>query len=147
MVSVKDVIDDLLGNYFHREEDRIDVSFDDPGIKANVDDIRLTLLLKNLLSNALRYSGDGTGPVELAVTRSANKLVIEVRDRGPGFTADQAEKIGEPFFRGDPSRTRETGGSGLGLYLARLVAEAHGGRLYLREDYREGACLVAELSV
>ena len=144
-VSVRDVVDDLILNHFDRERKRIEVSFDDPGMTANVDDIRVSLLVKNLLSNALRYSGDGTGAVRLGIKRAAGMLVIEVQDEGPGFHADQVANIGEPFFRGDPSRTRETGGSGLGLYLARLVAEAHGGRLYLREDYDEGACLVAEI--
>jgi two-component system OmpR family sensor kinase len=68
-----------------------------------------------------------------------------VRDRGPGFSPEQVDHIGEPFFRADPSRTRTTGGAGLGLYLTKLVVEAHGGSLRLDKSYTEGACLVVRL--
>jgi signal transduction histidine kinase len=55
------------------------------------------------------------------------------------MSSDQADHIGEPFYRGDPSRTRDTGGTGLGLYLAYLVAEAHGGSLRLANPDQDGA--------
>ena len=77
--------------------------------------------------------------------REGSDLVIVVEDRGPGFSSDQVAKFGEPFYRGDPSRTRDTGGYGLGIYLAKLVAEAHGGSLAIDESYRDGARLVARL--
>ena len=59
--------------------------------------------------------------------------------------AVQIEQLGEPFFRSDPSRTRGTGGTGLGLYLARQVARAHGGDLKVITDVQPGACLLATL--
>ena len=72
-------------------------------------------------------------------------LVVSVADNGPGVAPDQVAKIGEPFFRGDPSRTRDTGGTGLGIYIARLVAEAHGGSLRLDQNYTFGARIVVTL--
>lgn len=144
-VPVRDLLEQLVDNYFAREKSRIVLSFSDDAIVANVDDARLLLLIKNLLSNALRYSEPDAGPVEVDVSLDHDELVIEVRDHGPGFAEGHMERIGEPFYRGDPSRTRSTGGTGLGLYLTRLVAEAHGGNLRLREDYRDGACLVVRL--
>ncbi|HSD70723.1 MAG TPA: HAMP domain-containing sensor histidine kinase [Woeseiaceae bacterium] len=146
-VAVRELVEQLIADYFERDVDRIDLVFDDDSLVANVDDARLILLIKNLLSNALRYSDAAAGPVTLQVSMERGELVIRVRDRGPGFSQDQAEHIGEPFFRGDPSRTRQTGGTGLGLYIARLVAEAHGGRLYLDRTTTVGACLVASLPV
>lgn len=86
-----------------------------------------------------------SGPVDVEIETSDDAWLIRVRDRGPGIPDDQIEHLGEPFFRGDPSRTRNTGGSGLGLYLARLVAKAHGGSLRLDTDYRDGACFVVTL--
>jgi signal transduction histidine kinase len=68
-----------------------------------------------------------------------------VRDHGPGIPADQREHIGEPFYRSDASRARETGGTGLGLYLARQVARAHGGDLRLQEAAGSGALFVATI--
>ncbi len=144
-VAVRELVDQLIANYFEREADRIEVRFADDSVVANVDDTRLILLIKNLLSNALRYSDAKAGPVTLQVAVEQGELVIRVRDHGPGFSKEQAEHIGEPFFRGDPSRTRQTGGTGLGLYLAKLVAEAHGGSLQLDRSYDAGACLIARL--
>jgi len=145
VVLVRDVIDELISKYFGRDKHRIKVTFDDDSITANVDQARLILLLKNLLSNALRYTDDESGPVELLVSSEEDALIIEVRDHGPGFSDDQAANIGEPFYRGDQSRTRGTGGTGLGLYLSKLVAEAHGGSLRLRDDYTDGASLVVNI--
>lgn len=146
-IVLKELIDDLIDTYFAREKKRIDVDFEDESIIADVDDARLILLLKNLLSNALRYNDDNAGPVRLKVSTENDDLLLEVRDHGPGFDPEQKDKIGEPFYRGDSSRTRETGGSGLGLYLAKLVAEAHGGTLRLSEEYEEGASMIARLPV
>ncbi|HSD68041.1 MAG TPA: HAMP domain-containing sensor histidine kinase, partial [Woeseiaceae bacterium] len=146
-VVVRELVEQLIAHYFERDAGRIELVFDDDSLVAGVDDTRLILLIKNLLSNALRYSDAAAGPVTLQASLEGNELVVSVRDRGPGFSPSQAEHIGEPFFRGDPSRTRQTGGTGLGLYIARLVAEAHGGRLYLDRNCTAGACLVARLPV
>jgi signal transduction histidine kinase len=146
-VSVRDLVEQLIGDYFERDRARIELVFDDDSMVANVDDARLMLLIKNLLSNALRYSDAAAGPVTLQAAMVAGELVIQVKDRGPGFSPQQIEHIGEPFFRGDPSRTRQTGGTGLGLYISRLVAEAHGGSLRVDPDYRGGASVVARLPV
>ncbi len=144
-VNVRELVDQLVDTYFARDKARIEVQFADDSIVANVDDTRLILLIKNLLSNALRYSGEDSGPVSLEVSQEQGDLVIQVRDHGPGFSRQQADNIGEPFFRGDPSRTRQTGGAGLGLYLTKLVVEAHGGTLELDGTYTDGACLVVRL--
>jgi signal transduction histidine kinase len=144
-ISVKSLVDDLIDSYFDRDRKRIEISLEDESMEANVDDARVILLIKNLLSNALHYSDEEAGPVQLDISKEDKDLVIQVRDHGPGFTRDQSARIGEPFYRGDPSRTRGTGGSGLGLYIAKLVAEAHGGSLRLSEEYTDGACLIARL--
>ena len=86
-----------------------------------------------------------TEPVELTIDAGGTELVFRVRDHGPGIPTEQAEHIGEPFYRGDPSRTRDTGGTGLGLYLATLVAKAHGGSLELVDTGGQGACFEARL--
>jgi len=139
-VVIRNLVNELLDDFFSREEGRIKVELPAEPITASVDEARITLLLKNLLSNALRYSKPEDGPVELAVSTDRGELVMTVSDHGPGLTQQQAEHIGEPFYRGDPSRTRASGGTGLGLYLATLVAKAHGGRLELLEPDENGAC-------
>ncbi|MDR6535673.1 ATP-binding protein [Variovorax soli] len=98
-----------------------------------VDRLRIRLLVRNLLENALRYGGDASEPPRIAL-RAAEQggLMLEVRDFGPGVDAAQLERLTEPFYRTDSARQRATGGVGLGMYLCRLVAEAHGGTLAVR---------------
>jgi len=104
-----------------------------------LDRSRLRLLLRNLLDNALRYSQGQAQPpvltlqVEPAAGAGAGPgLRLTVRDHGPGVPEAQLAQLAQPFFRPDAARSRSDGGVGLGLYLCRLVAEAHGGRLQLR---------------
>ena len=145
VVGVRALIDELIDDFFDRDRDRIQVIDHSDGASANIDEARVSLLLKNLVSNALRYSPADSGAVEVMIATEGPELVLRVRDHGPGIPADEAEHIGEPFYRGDPSRTRETGGTGLGLYLATLVARAHGGTLELLDTGEQGACFEARL--
>jgi signal transduction histidine kinase len=139
-VDIGHLVEDLVSDFFDRDRERLLVDMPSVSIEANIDDARITLLLKNLVSNALRYVPDVGGRVEISATRNDDELVLKVEDNGPGMSSDQAEHIGEPFYRGDPSRTRDTGGTGLGLYLAFLVAKAHGGSLRLTNPDEDGAC-------
>ncbi len=146
-VRVGELLDELVDNYFDRDRERIVVDNRAGDATVGLDGARVTLLLKNLVSNALRYSPADSGPVEIEADRDRNSLVFRVCDRGPGLTEEQAGRLGEPFYRGDPSRTRETGGTGLGLYLATLVARAHGGRLVLLNPGGPGACFECRIPV
>ena len=144
-VRARALVDELIDDFFDRERDRIRVIDRSEGATVNIDEARVSLLLKNLVSNALRYAPADSGPVELTVAVEAGELLLRVRDHGPGIPPEHAEHIGEPFYRGDPSRTRDTGGTGLGLYLATLVARAHGGSLELVDSGEPGACFEARL--
>jgi len=137
--DIGDLVADMLESFFSRDRDRITVSQPDEPIVASVDAARITLLLKNLISNALRYSSPVDGPVELVLSTEREELIMSVSDHGPGLSKDQAEHIGEPFYRSDQSRARESGGTGLGLYLASLAAAAHGGSLRLLDTGGQGA--------
>ena len=83
----------------------------------------LKALVANLVDNALKYAGDA----EVTLTQADGHAVIAVRDHGPGIDADDLDHLFEPFFRGERSRNRDTGGIGLGLSSVRGVARAHGG--------------------
>ncbi|MDP3825441.1 MAG: HAMP domain-containing sensor histidine kinase, partial [Polaromonas sp.] len=94
-----------------------------------LDRTRMRLLLRNLLDNALRYSAEASQPPRITLTRQDGGVLLEVRDFGPGVDAEQLARLTEPFYRTDSARQRATGGVGLGMYLCRLVAQAHGSRL------------------
>jgi signal transduction histidine kinase len=142
-VSPAELVHDLVGQFFPGES-RLRLSVGELPA-ARLDPVRVQLMLKNLIGNALRYSTAEDGPVDLEVVADDGWLEFRVRDRGPGIPADQRKGLGEPFYRPDASRARETGGTGLGLYLARQVARAHGGELLLREVEGRGALFVARL--
>jgi len=92
--------------------------------------LRATLLrraIRNLIDNALRY-GD---QANVSVSQEDGFAIIRIEDEGPGIPAQQIAAMLEPFQRGESSRNRATGGAGLGLTLARAIAEQHGGRLSL----------------
>jgi signal transduction histidine kinase len=111
------------------------VEIDEALPELSLDRMRLRLLLRNLADNALRHGGGGGQPplVRLAPATAAQPgAVLTVRDFGPGVEESALPHLGEPFWRPDTSRGRETGGVGLGLYLCRLVVQAHGGTLRIR---------------
>lgn len=99
---------------------------------AMLDPARLRLLLRNLLANALRHGANDIAPPEVRTALDAGMLCLTVRDHGPGVDPDRLGQLAQAFYRPDAARQRTTGGVGLGLYLCRLVAEAHGGTLVLR---------------
>jgi signal transduction histidine kinase len=97
-----------------------------------LDRARLRLLLRNLLDNSLRHSEPGVPPPELHLRWQNEAVEIVVRDHGPGVPPEHLAQLAQAFYRPDSARQRATGGVGLGLYLCRLVAQAHGGSLALR---------------
>ena len=104
------------------------VTFGDaPRIAAPVRVTWLRRALRNLIGNALRYGQTA----RLSLEREGGGAVIQVEDDGPGIPEDQIAAMLELFVRGEPSRNSETGGAGLGLTLARAIAEQHGGTLQL----------------
>lgn len=89
--------------------------------------LSLKRALRNLVENAVKYGQRA----EVSLTRQDNALVVKVQDYGPGIDAALQGRVFEPFFRGESSRNRKTGGVGLGLSIARQVISNHGGEIYL----------------
>jgi signal transduction histidine kinase len=94
-----------------------------------VDRDRLSQVMGNLLSNSLRYLPQG-GHVKVEVERGVQEVVIAAIDDGPGVPPDDLGHLFDRFWRVDPARQRASGGSGLGLSIARHIVEAHGGRIW-----------------
>ena len=103
---------------------------------ARVQPNLLRRAVRNLIENGVRHGGSA----RVAVHDRGEALAIEVTDSGPGIPEDELARVQEAFYRVEPSRSRETGGAGLGLTLARAAAQAHGGTLEL-ENRAEGGLL------
>ena len=98
---------------------------------------RLEQVVDNLLSNALRYTDPG-GSVTLEVRRDARRCLVEVRDTGIGIDAKDLPHVFDRFWRSDRSRSRATGGSGIGLAVVRELVRAHHGDVELRSEVGRG---------
>jgi signal transduction histidine kinase len=108
-----------------------------------VDGDRIGQVLSNLLQNALRHTGGG-GRIYVAATTIAGaggrlEVVVEVADTGSGIAANDLPYVFDRFYRGDKSRSRATGGTGIGLALAKQLVEAHGGRIWAESVPGQGS--------
>ncbi len=106
----------------------LDATSVSPGLYALADPHRLAQIVRNLVSNAIRYTPAG-GRVTLAAAPAGAMVEVSVSDTGPGLTPEEAARVFDRFYRGDRSRARESGGSGLGLAIARSLTQAMGGQI------------------
>jgi two-component system, OmpR family, sensor histidine kinase ArlS len=102
-------------------------------------------VLRNLIDNAITHSLPNSGPVTVDVTRDATSVRIAVSDDGPGLPEPEAAHVFEPFYRLDRSRSRRTGGYGLGLSICKRAVDAHGGRINIIPRQPRGTTFVVTL--
>lgn len=138
-LTLRDLVDEALASS-ELGERPIHLAVDDLHIQA--DRARLLRVLRNLLSNVARYTPAASG-LELSGRAEGAEVLIEVADRGPGVAEEELERLFEPFYRAEASRSRRTGGLGLGLMLVRQIVEAHGGRVEALN--REGGGLTVRI--
>ena len=108
---------------------RFDYTVPAADLPVEADYDRLTQVINNILGNALRYVPAG-GTVYLSAGEDSGGVIVSVVDNGPGVPPSDLTLLFERFWRGDPSRSRETGGSGLGLTIARRIIQAQKGRIW-----------------
>lgn len=128
----------------HHEGRELGLDVTDGLPEIDADPAMLRRVIDNLLDNAAKYSDPGT-PISLSASLADDEVVLQVSDRGIGIPPEDLPMVFQPFFRGDKSRTRRTGGVGLGLALARAIVEAHRGRMTL--DSRAGEGTVVRIAI
>ncbi len=102
-------------------------------------------VIRNLVENAIKYSLPDSRTVELSAAEKGQQVVIRVTDDGPGIPEPDIPSVFEPFFRVDRSRSKRTGGYGLGLSISKRIVEAHGGTIAVETDAKRGASFVVTL--
>jgi signal transduction histidine kinase len=111
-----------------------------------IDFMRIKQVLLNLLENAIAHTASG-GRVTVAAAQNQDMIEISVKDTGEGIPADELQNIFERFHRVDKSRTRSTGGTGLGLTIAKSFVEAHGGKITAQSELGKGSSFVFTLPI
>lgn len=124
---------ELVRDVAHDTPVTLRIANDLPGLA--LDRTRMRLLLRNLIANAVQHGGAAQPPVVELARDPAGGVLLSVRDFGPGVDEAALPQLAEPFYRPDAARERATGGVGLGLYLSRLVARAHGGTFSIRNAH------------
>lgn len=101
---------------------------------------RMTQVVDNIISNAVKYSPEG-GNITLKVEKRMSEIVVSVRDEGIGIAQDKLEKIFNRFYRADKARTRQLGGTGLGLAITLEIIDLHYGRIWAESKENEGTII------
>ncbi|MGH2727037.1 MAG: sensor histidine kinase, partial [Actinomycetota bacterium] len=139
--SARQVVNDLRAAAPDR---RITVVFDEAVPDVRTDGEKARRILSNLLENAVKYSAPDS-PITVSGRIEAAGVIVSVEDRGIGIPTESAERIFDRFYQVDQSATRVAGGTGLGLYICRGLAEALGGRLWLERSDLDGGGSVFSL--
>jgi two-component system, OmpR family, sensor kinase len=139
-VSARSVVEKAVSRFSGSHAGRpleLDLDASDARITIEADPNLLRRVIENLLENAHKYSPEGS-PLWLTLVAQDGQAVVTVADRGEGIGPEDLPFVFEPFFRADRSRTRQTGGVGLGLALSERIVEAHGGRIEIQSELGKG---------
>ncbi len=140
LINLAELLEGILADYVTRP----------PGVQAgdfpaeielNVDPVQVNTVFQNILTNAIKFSSPDDKPVMISVIKQANFAVVRILDHGIGIPPGELPFIFEPFYRVDKSRSKRTGGYGLGLSLCKTIMEAHGGRIEVDSKPGVGTCV------
>ncbi len=141
LVPLEEIIADTVSGMLPQAEQKgltLENSTEKPLPPVMADPFRIQRVLANLVQNALRHTPtDGT--ILIQARHLGNEVQVDVSDTGDGLPADEATRVFERFYRADRSRSRDSGGAGLGLTIAKGLVEAHGGRIWVQNNADRGA--------
>ncbi len=119
---------------FQNDTDRIQIESVDLPIIVNIDQTYIKTVLENIFSNALKYAQNTTTPIKVKFLENENDHILQIIDKGAGIPEEELPYIFEPFYRVDKSRSKKTGGYGLGLNLCKTIMEAHQGKIEIASE-------------
>lgn len=142
---LNDVLRDSVHSVAGRPElDKVVLTLkDEKQIFINGDYERLVQVFVNVLNNALKYTKEGR--IEVTLSEEPSEVQVTIADTGAGIAADELPYIFERFYRGEKSRSRKTGGAGIGLSIVKAIVEAHGGRVTVSSTLGSGSAFCVHL--
>lgn len=138
---VKIVSETMTGELLKRN---LSFSLEGTPISVEIDKDRISQVIANLLSNAMKYTPEG-GSIKVIVTETTKDGIIKVIDNGIGIPERELPLIFERFYRSDKSRDRKTGGAGIGLAIVKSIVTAHGGKVVAESTVEEGSCFTVSI--
>ncbi len=143
--NIRAILEDVVFLSIDRAQQKgMKIDFDSPDIKININGALIEQAILNLLDNAIKY-GPANSTIDVRAARVGDKLQITIRDRGKGIPKEHHERLFERFYSVDKARSRELGGSGLGLSIVKHIALFHQGNVYLDSSVTDGAAFVFEI--
>ena len=138
--NIEDTIKELTSKAPYLENIETVISSKMKSKEVEADQILIEVMVKNVLENASRFTSHEQSRIEINLDQiDPDSIKLSVRDYGPGFKEDDLEKVTEPFFRTGQSRSRKSGGFGLGLYLSKQIIIAHSGTIQIKNHSQQGA--------
>ncbi len=137
---------DVLRHRLEKEKLRLRTDIENGLPPVRMDEDAMTLVLLNLVDNAVKYAGDGE-EVSVRLRRAPGAVALTVSDRGAGITREEQQRIFERFYRAESARARNVRGSGIGLSLVKHIAEAHGGRVEVESEPGRGSTFTVYVPV
>lgn len=143
-IEVAETVIKELAATIKRQKVKVNRNFDDKLPKLNLDPKLIYIIFQNLLSNAVKYTPAG-GTITLTITLRLKHLIIEVSDTGLGIPKNQQSKIFTKLFRADNVTSKETDGTGLGLYVVKAIVKAAGGTIGFVSEENKGTTFTVKL--
>ncbi|EPB8149117.1 sensor histidine kinase [Clostridium perfringens] len=138
-VNISDIICFVIFQFSNLAKSKnIKIEYEKKNINLYCDKDKITQALVNILSNAIRYSNEGS-TIFIEEKLKDNKVIISIEDQGIGISEEDLKYVFERFYRADKSRTRATGGTGIGLTIVKSIVSSHGGEVKLESKLGEGS--------
>ncbi|MCU7834470.1 MAG: HAMP domain-containing histidine kinase [gamma proteobacterium symbiont of Taylorina sp.] len=141
--NINKIIRDTISTFYQKE--KIVQKLDSIILNTLLDEARIQFVIKNLIHNALKHRKQQSDDIYITTSQTEKQICIIVEDRGFGISEDHIPLITEPFYRVDLSRQRKTGGFGLGLYLTKMIVEAHQGEIIIESKETMGTKVTIRL--
>jgi signal transduction histidine kinase len=144
-IAINPLIAKVISNHF--AEAPIKFMADTKLEKQSIDEARFEFIIKNLIENALKHRKQDSDEISISSHIDKHSWQIIVEDHGVGISKTHLAHLTEPFYRVDPSRQRETGGYGLGLYIIKKIVEAHQGELLIESEEGLGTKVIVKMAL
>ena len=142
-VTLNEIVMSVVDEYF--SDQAIDIHLSEDAPLQQLDPTRIRLVTKNLLDNALKHNGNDSPAIKLSTIQASQTAQLTIQDFGSGIPKEHLVHLTEPFYRADASRQRKTGGFGLGLYLVKVIVDAHQGELNIDSTEGQGTTVTVKL--